>query len=98
MKAFAHITGGGLTENIPRCLPEKLGVELDANSWPIPGIFPWIAAAGGVNETEMLKTFNCGLGAIMVVGPADVQHALSMITDENTFIVGKVKARFGGHY
>ncbi len=76
VKAFAHITGGGLTENIPRCLPDKLGVELDVNKWPIPEIFPWIAAAGGVNETEMLRTFNCGLGAIMIVSPSDLPHAL----------------------
>lgn len=96
IKAFAHITGGGLTENIPRCLPDKLGVELDANNWPIPPIFPWIVAAGGVSEPEMLRTFNCGLGAVMIVAPGDLQNALSMITDENTFVVGKVRSLFGG--
>lgn len=98
VKAFAHITGGGLTENIPRVLPDTLGVELDANAWPMPAVFPWVAAAGGVNETEMLKTFNCGIGAVMIVSPADLQHALSMITDENTFVIGKVKSLFGGMY
>jgi phosphoribosylaminoimidazole (AIR) synthetase len=98
VKAFAHITGGGLTENIPRCLPKKLGVELDANEWPMPAVFPWIAAAGGVNEIEMLRTFNCGLGAILIVSPSDLQHALSMITDENTFIVGRVNSLFGGKF
>lgn len=58
--------------------------------------FPGVAAAGGVAEMEMLRTFNCGLGAIMIVSPADLQHALSMITDEHTHIVGKVKSLFGG--
>jgi len=99
VKAFAHITGGGLTENVPRVLPKSLGVELDASKWPIPSIFPWIAAAGGVNEPEMLKTFNCGLGGIIIVSPADQQHVLSMISDENTYVVGQVKTVFGGkHY
>jgi len=96
VKAFAHITGGGLTENIPRVLPKHLGVEMDALKWPIPAIFPWIAAAGGVNETEMLKTFNCGLGAILIVAASEQQNVLRMISDENTFIVGKVRSLFGG--
>ena len=95
VKAFAHITGGGLLENIPRVLPKDLAVELDATAWPIPPVFGWIAGAGGVNETEMLRTFNCGLGGILIVSPSDLNHARSMITDDNAYIVGTVKDRFG---
>jgi phosphoribosylamine--glycine ligase/phosphoribosylglycinamide formyltransferase/phosphoribosylformylglycinamidine cyclo-ligase len=98
VKAFAHITGGGLSENIPRVLPKTLGVDLDAAKWPIPPIFPWIAAAGGVSEIEMLRTFNCGLGAILIVSPAEQQYVLSMMTDENTYIVGQVKNVYGGRF
>jgi len=55
VKAFAHITGGGLTENIPRVLPESLGVELDSTKWQIPEVFSWLATTGGVSQQEMLR-------------------------------------------
>lgn len=55
VKAFAHITGGGLTENIPRVLPDTLAVDLDATTWGIPPVFSWLATAGGINEQEMLR-------------------------------------------
>ena len=65
--AFAHITGGGLLENIPRVLPEGLGAEISLDAWPLPAPFCWLADAGGVAETEMLRTFNCGIGLVVVV-------------------------------
>ena len=70
VNALAHITGGGLTENLPRVLPDGLGAEIDLGGWSLPPIFGWLAEQGGVSEAEMLKTFNCGIGMIAVV-PAD---------------------------
>lgn len=96
VKAFAHITGGGLTENIPRVLPNKLGIEVDAQRWKIPPVFAWAAGAGGISEDEMLRTFNCGLGAILIVSPQEQQHVLSMISEDDAFVIGRVKSLFGG--
>ncbi|WP_204114614.1 phosphoribosylformylglycinamidine cyclo-ligase [Shimia biformata] len=64
---LAHITGGGLTENLPRVLPDGLGAEIDLDAWDLPDVFKWLAATGGMSEGEMLKTFNCGIGMILVV-------------------------------
>ncbi len=68
VKAFAHITGGGLTENIPRILPDGTGVRLEAGSWPAPPVFSWLSSAGGVAREEMVRTFNCGVGMVVIVG------------------------------
>lgn len=70
VKAIAHITGGGLLENVPRVLTDNLGVTLDAECWKIPAIFGWLAAKGNVHDQEMLRTFNCGIGLILIV-PSD---------------------------
>lgn len=64
---FAHITGGGLSENIPRVLNEGQGVTINLNSWELPPIFKWLAEQGGIAQAEMLKTFNCGIGMVVVV-------------------------------
>jgi len=69
---FAHITGGGLTENIPRVLGEGQGVHINLDSWSLPPVFNWLAAQGGISSNEMLKTFNCGVGMAIVV---DAQSA-----------------------
>lgn len=69
IRAFAHITGGGLTENIPRILPEGTGVCIQAGNWPVPAVFPWLSTAGGVSREEMVRTFNCGIGMVVVVDP-----------------------------
>ena len=74
--ALAHITGGGLTENLPRVLPEGLGARIDLDAWDRPEVFDWLQAEGGVEEAEMLRTFNCGVGMIAVVA-ADRAAALS---------------------
>ncbi|WP_136635615.1 phosphoribosylformylglycinamidine cyclo-ligase [Pseudooceanicola onchidii] len=70
VRALAHITGGGLTENLPRVLPEGLGAEIDLDTWTLPPVFHWLAEHGGIDQKEMLKTFNCGIGMIAVV-PSD---------------------------
>ncbi|XP_047110551.1 trifunctional purine biosynthetic protein adenosine-3 isoform X2 [Schistocerca piceifrons] len=91
VKALAHITGGGLIENIPRVLPDGTGVRLDAASWEIPPVFGWIAAAGGVSETEMLRTFNCGIGVVLIVNPNDVADVQKLITEEDAKVIGQVE-------
>ena len=68
--ALAHITGGGLTENIIRILEPGQGLEIDLDSWPLPPVFNWLAAVGSVDPTEMLKTFNCGIGMALIVPAA----------------------------
>ena len=68
IKALAHITGGGFPDNIPRVLPNGVGVRLDLDAIPVPPVFGWLAKTGGVAEAEMLRTFNCGIGMIAIVG------------------------------
>ncbi|XP_076233450.1 trifunctional purine biosynthetic protein adenosine-3 Gart [Calliopsis andreniformis] len=90
IKAFAHITGGGLTENIPRVLPKNMGVVLDANKWKIQSIFGWLAVTGGINKSEMLRTFNCGIGAILICSEKDKDEVLTKLKTENPQIIGHV--------
>ncbi|MEO3478970.1 phosphoribosylformylglycinamidine cyclo-ligase [Phaeobacter sp. CAU 1743] len=78
--ALAHITGGGLTENLPRVLPEGLGADIDLNAWALPPVFKWMAETGGIAEAEMLKTFNCGIGMILSVS-ADRADALTKVLE-----------------
>ena len=68
MRGLAHITGGGLTENVPRALPDGLGAEIDLGTWDLPPVFAWLAEKGGLAESELLRTFNAGIG--MVCGHA----------------------------
>jgi phosphoribosylformylglycinamidine cyclo-ligase len=69
VRALAHVTGGGLTENLPRVLPEGLGAGIDLGAWRLPPVFGWLAAEGGLAEAELLKTFNAGIGMVVVVAP-----------------------------
>jgi phosphoribosylformylglycinamidine cyclo-ligase len=75
VRAFAHVTGGGLTENVPRVLPPGLGAEIDLGAWEPPAVFAWLRAAGGVADAEMLRTFNCGIGFVAIAAP---EHADAM--------------------
>ena len=70
--AMAHITGGGLTENIIRVIPDGLGLAIDASSWPLPPVFDWLMREGAVPREEMWRTFNCGIGFVLVVPPGAV--------------------------
>ncbi|KAL6260208.1 hypothetical protein P5V15_007743 [Pogonomyrmex californicus] len=90
VKGFAHITGGGLTENIPRILPENLSATLDAKNWNILSIFGWLAVVGGISKHEMLRTFNCGIGAVLICSEKDKAEVLSKLKDENPVVIGSV--------
>ena len=98
--ALAHITGGGLTENLPRVLPDDLGAQIDLDSWELPGVFKWMADVGAISETEMLKTFNCGVGMILVV-KADEAEALTKLlrqAGETVYPMGNVTETTGVAY
>ncbi|SLN16917.1 Phosphoribosylformylglycinamidine cyclo-ligase [Roseovarius albus] len=98
--ALAHITGGGLTENLPRVLPHDLGAEIDLDSWTLPPVFNWLAEQGGMAEAEMLKTFNCGIGMILSVqaSEADAVTALLREAGEEVSVLGTVVAGEGVAY
>ena len=96
----AHITGGGLTENLPRVLPEGLGAQVDLGQWRLPGVFGWLRAAGGIAEAEMLKTFNCGIGMILVVAPDWAEALANLLRDagEQVYRIGTVTPGQGVSY
>lgn len=98
--ALAHITGGGLTENLPRVLPDGLGARIDLSSWSLPPEFKWLAVEGGVAEHEMLKTFNCGIGMIVVADKSQVNDLLGLFTDrgEVAHLIGEVTEGDGVSY
>ena len=98
--ALAHITGGGLTENLPRVLPEGLGAEIDLSAWTLPPVFRWLAGTVGMAEADLLKTFNCGIGMIAVVAPervADLRLALEA-EGETVTEIGRVTRGQGVAY
>jgi phosphoribosylformylglycinamidine cyclo-ligase len=74
IKALAHITGGGLIENVPRVLPDGLAAAIDAGAWPLPPVFRWLMSAGGVAEQEMARVFNCGVGMVAIVAAHEVER------------------------
>jgi phosphoribosylformylglycinamidine cyclo-ligase len=85
--ALAHITGGGLTENPPRVLPEGLACEIDLAAWPLPPVFRWLAETAGMAEPELLKTFNCGIGMIVVTGPDSADAITDLLTEAGEMVV-----------
>ncbi len=92
IKGAAHITGGGLIENPPRCIAEGLAAEFDWNAWPMPPVFQWLAETGGISEHEMRRTFNCGIGFILIVGPDHVEDVLAGLLEagEAAFVCGQL--------
>jgi phosphoribosylformylglycinamidine cyclo-ligase len=97
VKGFAHITGGGLTENAPRVVPDDIDLEIDLGAWRLPPVFQWLARSGGVEEREMLRTFNCGIGMIAIV-PAPAADAARRIlgeAGEQVFTLGRLAAGKG---
>ncbi len=79
LKALAHITGGGLTENVPRVLPERVCAEINLGSWQWPGIFHWLQETGNVETKEMYRTFNCGIGMVLVVSLDEAEKTLGLL-------------------
>ncbi|WP_170477667.1 phosphoribosylformylglycinamidine cyclo-ligase [Ruegeria arenilitoris] len=98
--ALAHITGGGLTENLPRVLPDTTGAEIDLKSWDLPPVFKWMAKIGSISESEMLKTFNCGIGMVVVCADerADALSELLSSTGETVVRIGTVTDASGVTY
>jgi phosphoribosylformylglycinamidine cyclo-ligase len=94
VKGMAHITGGGLTENIPRILPSGLQARIDASAWQRAEIFAWLQAHGHVEEREMHRVFNCGIGMAIVVAAADVERAMRFLdaAGEQTRRIGEIVA------
>ncbi|MBO6866241.1 MAG: phosphoribosylformylglycinamidine cyclo-ligase [Thalassococcus sp.] len=98
--ALAHITGGGLTENLPRVLPEDMGATIDLDTWTLPAVFAWMRELGGMNDAEMLKTFNCGIGMILVVSADQAEALEALLTEqgESVFRIGTVTDQPGVAY
>jgi phosphoribosylformylglycinamidine cyclo-ligase len=98
VKALAHITGGGLLENIPRVLPGGLAAELDASSWVLPPVFRWLKAQGGIAPAEMARTYNCGIGMIAVASPANAEAALRTLEAHGETVqrIGRIVRRADG--
>ncbi len=104
IRAFAHITGGGLTENIVRTLTKGQGIEINLSKWELPPIFKWLSATGGVDNLEMLRTFNCGIGMAIICSPSSQNKVCSVLekTGENPFAIGQVtssgEVKYSGNF
>ena len=92
VKALAHITGGGLIENLPRVLSEGVEVKIDYKSWTAPEIFPWLQKMGNVADEEMRRTFNCGIGMVLVIDKNDAEEIKDVLekSGEETFVIGSL--------
>ena len=98
VKGMAHITGGGLLENVPRVLPAGLAAELHASAWTMPYLFQWLQGTGNIAAAEMHRTFNCGVGMVVIVSPADATAAAKALRDagETVFELGEIRPRSDG--
>ncbi len=98
--ALAHITGGGLTENLPRVLPEGLGADIDLGAWPLSGVFGWLKQTGDMAESELLKTFNCGIGMIVCVDAARADALAELFEEQGETVhrLGHVSKGAGVRY
>jgi phosphoribosylformylglycinamidine cyclo-ligase len=102
IKGMAHITGGGITENLPRMLPQGVHAEVDRRAWQVPSLFAWLQKTGGVPATEMLRSFNMGVGLIVACASGDVERLLSALRaagEEESRVIGRIVAGGDGvHY
>ncbi|ACT49124.1 phosphoribosylformylglycinamidine cyclo-ligase [Methylotenera mobilis] len=98
VKGMAHITGGGITENIPRVLPEGLTAEIQASGWELPPLFQWLQAQGNIVPSEMYKTFNCGIGMAIVMAKENAAAAKALLeaAGETVFEIGHIRAQNAG--
>ena len=97
VKGMAHITGGGLTENIPRVLPEHLTAVVERSEWPLPPLFQWLQKEGQVADAEMHRVFNCGIGMVVIVAEQDAGQAMQLLAaaGEQVFHIGVIEERKG---
>ncbi len=97
IRALAHITGGGLLENIPRVLPDGLGVEISHNAWTLPPVFAWLQEMGKLTNHEIWRTFNCGIGMVVIVAAADAEAVATHLKaqGETVFSLGEVSTCIG---
>jgi len=95
LKALAHITGGGFIDNIPRVLPDNIAAHVNLSAVTVPKVFGWLARVGGMSEREMLRTFNCGVGMICVIAPAEADRLVAHLTQqgETAAIIGNLTDR-----
>jgi phosphoribosylformylglycinamidine cyclo-ligase len=95
IKGMAHITGGGITENIPRILGEDLMAEIQSSSWPLPKLFQWLQEKGNIPKTELYRTFNCGIGMAIVINQKDVAKAKQILKEfnETVYEIGVIRKR-----
>jgi phosphoribosylformylglycinamidine cyclo-ligase len=100
VKGMAHITGGGITENTPRVLPDDVVAQIDASSWPQTPLFAWLQQQGQIDAQEMYRTFNCGIGMVVVLAPEQVQAAVELLTQlgETVYTIGQIRARAGDEH
>lgn len=100
IKGMAHITGGGITENVPRILPEDTVAQIDANSWQMPKLFQWLQQAGNVGQQEMYRTFNCGIGMVVVVSAETADAVQQFLTEqgETVYRLGTIRERNGSEH
>ena len=98
VKGMAHITGGGLTENVPRVLPESVKAVIGKSAWPRPKLFQWLQSEGNVAESEMHRVFNCGIGMVVVVARENAAEALRLLNDagEKALEIGRIERRLDG--
>lgn len=91
--AYAHITGGGISENLPRVLPEGCKAAIDLDAWQRPAIFEWLMGQGGIEKAEMLRTFNCGIGMIVCVAEEDLAQTLNLLraSGETAVVIGRIE-------
>src|SRR5262245_14381709 len=100
VKGMSHITGGGLLENIPRCLPANTKAVIRNEAWPRPEIFSWLQREGGVAESEMHRTFNCGIGFVLIVSAADAERAAQLLQEQGQTVyrIGQIETRQGDEH
>jgi phosphoribosylformylglycinamidine cyclo-ligase len=98
VKGMAHITGGGITENVPRVMPAGLTAEVQRNSWQMPPLFRWMQETGNIADSEMYKTFNCGIGMVIIVDAKDADAAQAFLRQqgETVWQIGAVRAQASG--
>ncbi|KAK6222328.1 Bifunctional purine biosynthetic protein ADE1 [Pestalotiopsis sp. IQ-011] len=98
LKGLSHITGGGLSENVPRALPKSLAAEIDVATWDLPPVFKWLKKAGNVDASEMARAFNTGVGMIAILAPSEVDEVVRTLKEagETVYTVGKLVARSSG--